>query len=32
MFYVVWVLGVFLAVMLSAVVTLAKDNAGKLDD
>lgn len=32
MFYVIWVVGVLCAVMLTAIVTLAKDNAGRLDD
>lgn len=32
MFYVAWVLGVLLAVMLSVVVTLSLEKTGKLDE
>lgn len=32
MFYVIWLVGVLCAVMLTAIVTLAKDNSGKFDD
>lgn len=32
MFYLVWFLGIFLAVLLSAVVTITIDKSGKFDD
>lgn len=32
MFYVAWVLGVLLAVMLSVVVTISLEKTGKLDE
>ena len=32
MFYIAWVLGVLLAVMLSVVVTISLEKTGKLDE
>ncbi|SNV41889.1 Membrane bound YbgT-like protein [Pasteurella multocida] len=32
MFYVIWVLGVLLAVMLSAMITIGLEKTGKLDE
>ncbi|MGC7590547.1 cytochrome bd oxidase small subunit, CydX/CbdX family [Bisgaard Taxon 46] len=32
MFYVIWVLGVLLAVMLSAVITIGLEKTGKFDE
>ncbi|WP_373819364.1 cytochrome bd oxidase small subunit, CydX/CbdX family [Glaesserella sp.] len=32
MFYVIWVLGVLLAVMLSAIVTISIEKTGKFDE
>ena len=32
MFYVIWILGVLLAVMLSAIVTISIEKTGKFDE
>ncbi|HDR1021141.1 TPA: cytochrome bd oxidase small subunit, CydX/CbdX family [Pasteurella multocida] len=32
MFYVIWVLGVLLAVMLSAMITIGLEKTGKFDE